>query len=75
MTQKSVSELRIKILSAFPIPLGLSCWNILQVASDASARFIPAFRRSQSTISKHLNILYEVGIRGPRQTARGQFTE
>jgi ArsR family transcriptional regulator, arsenate/arsenite/antimonite-responsive transcriptional repressor len=62
MSQKSVSDLRIKILSALSDPTRLELLEYLAGGERCVCEIIPAFSRSQSTISKHLNILYEAGI-------------
>ena len=62
MSQKSVSDLRAKILSALSDPTRLELLEYLAGGERCVCEIIPAFSRSQSTISKHLNILYEAGI-------------
>jgi ArsR family transcriptional regulator len=62
MTQKSVSDLRIKILSALSDPTRLELLEYLSAGERCVCEIIPAFQRSQSTISKHLNILFEADI-------------
>lgn len=62
MAQKSVLDLRIKILSALSDPTRLEILEYLAAGERCVCEIIPAFQRSQSTISKHLNILYEAGI-------------
>ena len=62
MTQKSVSDLRIKILSALSDPTRLELLEYLSGGERCVCEILPAFQRSQSTISKHLNILHEAGI-------------
>jgi ArsR family transcriptional regulator, arsenate/arsenite/antimonite-responsive transcriptional repressor len=62
MTQKSVSDLRIKILSALSDPTRLELLDYLSGGERCVCEILPAFQRSQSTISKHLNILYEANI-------------
>jgi ArsR family transcriptional regulator len=62
MSQKSVSDLRAKILSALSDPTRLEIVEFLSEGEKCVCEIIPAFQRSQSTISKHLNILYEAGI-------------
>jgi ArsR family transcriptional regulator len=62
MSQKSVSDLRVKILSALSDPTRLELLEYLAVGERCVCEIIPAFSRSQSTISKHLNILHETGI-------------
>ncbi|MFZ3147526.1 MAG: metalloregulator ArsR/SmtB family transcription factor [Methanothrix sp.] len=62
MTQKSVSDLRVKILSALSDPTRLQLLEYLSGGERCVCEILPAFQRSQSTISKHLNILYEADI-------------
>jgi ArsR family transcriptional regulator, arsenate/arsenite/antimonite-responsive transcriptional repressor len=62
MAQKSVSDLRIKIFSALSDPTRLEILEFLAGGEKCVCEILPAFSRSQSTISKHLNILYETGI-------------
>jgi ArsR family transcriptional regulator len=62
MTQKSVSNLRVKILSALSDPTRLQLLEFLSGGERCVCEILPAFQRSQSTISKHLNILYEADI-------------
>ena len=62
MTQKSVSDLRVKILDALSDPTRLELLEYLSHGERCVCEILPAFQRSQSTISKHLNILHEAGI-------------
>lgn len=62
MTQKSVSDLRVKILNALSDPTRLELLEYLSGGERCVCEILPAFQRSQSTISKHLNILHEAGI-------------
>jgi ArsR family transcriptional regulator, arsenate/arsenite/antimonite-responsive transcriptional repressor len=62
MTQKSVSDLRVKILNALSDPTRLELLEFLSAGERCVCEILPAFQRSQSTISKHLNILYEANI-------------
>jgi len=62
MAHKSVSDLRVKILSALSDPVRLELLEFLANGEKCVCEILPAFQRSQSTISKHLNILYEAGI-------------
>ena len=62
MTQKSVSDLRVKILSALSDPTRLELLEYLSGGERCVCEILPAFHRSQSTISKHLNILHEADI-------------
>ena len=62
MAPKSVSDLRVKILDALSDPTRLELLEYLSQGERCVCEIIPAFQRSQSTISKHLNILHEAGI-------------
>ncbi len=62
MTATSVSNLRVKILNALSDPIRLQLLEYLSEGEKCVCQIIPAFQRSQSTISKHLNILYEADI-------------
>ena len=62
MAQKNVSELRLKILSALSDPTRLELLEYLSGGERCVCEILPAFSRSQSTISKHLNILFEADI-------------
>ncbi len=62
MSDKSVSEFRVKILSALSDPTRLELLEFLAGGERCVCEILPAFSRSQSTISKHLSILYEAGI-------------
>jgi len=62
MTATSVSNLRVKILNALSDPIRLQLLEYLSEGERCVCQIIPAFQRSQSTISKHLNILYEADI-------------
>ena len=62
MAQKNVSELRLKILSALSDPIRLELLEYLSGGERCVCEILPAFSRSQSTISKHLNILFEADI-------------
>ena len=62
MTAKSVSNLRVKIISALSDPIRLQLLEYLSGGERCVCEILPAFQRSQSTISKHLNILYEADI-------------
>lgn len=62
MNEKSVSDLRAKILSALSDPTRLELLEYLSAGEHCVCEILPAFQRSQSTISKHLNILYEADI-------------
>ncbi|MDD1761865.1 MAG: metalloregulator ArsR/SmtB family transcription factor [Methanothrix sp.] len=62
MTEKSVLQLRAKILVALSDPIRLELLDFLSGKERCVCEILPAFPRSQSTISKHLNILYEADI-------------
>jgi ArsR family transcriptional regulator len=62
MAQTIISDLRVKILNALSDPIRLEIIEYLRPGERCVCEIIPAFQRSQSTISKHLNILYESGI-------------
>jgi len=62
MAQKSVSDLRVKILDALSDSTRLELLDYLSQGERCVCEILPAFQRSQSTISKHLNILHEAGI-------------
>ena len=62
MAKKSISDLRVKILSALSDPTRLELLEYLSAGERCVCEILPAFQRSQSTISKHLNILHEADI-------------
>jgi len=62
MVERSALWLRVKILSALSDPTRLEILHFLAERERCVCEILPAFQRSQSTISKHLNILYEAGI-------------
>lgn len=62
MAQNSFSDLRVKILSALADFTRLEILQYLSEGERCVCEIMPAFQRSQSAISKHLNVLYEAGI-------------
>ena len=62
MIQKSISDLRVKILCALSDPTRLELLEYLSGGERCVCEILPAFSRSQSTISKHLGILHGAGI-------------
>ena len=62
MVEKTISDLRIKIFSALSEPTRLELLEYLSGGERCVCEILPAFQRSQSTISKHLNILSEADI-------------
>ena len=59
---QTTSDIRVKILNALSDPTRLEIIEYLRPGERCVCEIIPAFQRSQSTISKHLNILYDAGI-------------
>lgn len=62
MVQRSILDLRVGILSALADPTRLELLEYLSGGERCVCEILPAFERSQSTISKHLSILFEAGI-------------
>ena len=62
MAQNTVSDLRLKIFCALADPVRLDLIEYLSGGERCVCEILPAFQRSQSSISKHLNILYQAGI-------------
>lgn len=62
MAQNSVSDLRLKILCALADSTRLEIIKYLSGGERCVCEILPAFQRSQSAVSKHLNILYQAGI-------------
>ncbi len=62
MATNSVSDLRVKVLSALADTTRLEILQYLSEGERCVCEIIPIFQRSQSAISKHLNVLYEAGI-------------
>lgn len=62
MAQNTVSDLRLKVFSALADPVRLELIEYLSGDERCVCEIMPAFRRSQSSISKHLNVLYQAGI-------------
>ncbi|HOV51727.1 MAG TPA: metalloregulator ArsR/SmtB family transcription factor [Methanothrix sp.] len=62
MAQNTVSDLRLKIFCALADPVRLDLIEYLSGSERCVCEILPAFRRSQSSISKHLNVLYQAGI-------------
>lgn len=55
-----VSE--VEIFKAMADPCRLTILKLLRESELCVCEILPEFKRSQSTISKHLNILFEAGI-------------
>ncbi len=62
MAQSTISDLRLKILCALADPIRLEVIKYLSGGERCVCEILPEFERSQSSISKHLNILYQAGI-------------
>jgi ArsR family transcriptional regulator len=58
----SATDWRVKILSALSDPTRLEIIEFLSEEERCVCEIVPAFGRAQSTISKHLSILFEAGI-------------
>jgi ArsR family transcriptional regulator len=56
------NENRAKILKAIADPVRLQIIEYLKEEEQCVCRIIPAVGKRQSTVSKHLNILYDSGI-------------
>jgi ArsR family transcriptional regulator len=55
-------EHRAKILKAIADPIRLQILEYLKEEEKCVCKIIPAVGKKQSTVSKHLNILYDNGI-------------
>jgi ArsR family transcriptional regulator len=60
--KRSATNWRVKILSALSDPTRLEIVEFLGEEERCVCEIVPAFGRAQSTISKHLAILFEAGI-------------
>ncbi|MEM3736759.1 MAG: metalloregulator ArsR/SmtB family transcription factor [Candidatus Bathyarchaeia archaeon] len=60
--EKILLDYRVRILNALSDPLRLEIVELLKDGERCVCDIIPFFGRSQSTISKHLDVLYQVGI-------------
>ncbi len=59
---RSVTDWRAKILGALSDPTRLEIVEFLGGEERCVCEIVPPFGRAQSTISKHLNLLFEAGI-------------
>jgi len=62
MSDNSPLHLRARIFSALSDPIRLELLEYLSGGERCVCEILPAFQRSQSTISKHLSILYGADI-------------
>ncbi|TRZ69122.1 MAG: ArsR family transcriptional regulator [Methanothrix sp.] len=60
--RRSATDRRTKILSALSDPTRLEIIGFLGEEERCVCEILPAFDKAQSTISKHLSLLYEAGI-------------
>lgn len=60
--RRSATNWRVKILSSLSDPTRLEIVEFLGEEERCVCEIVPAFGRAQSTISKHLAVLYEAGI-------------
>ena len=60
--RRSATDWRAKILSALSDPTRLEIIEFLGEEERCVCEILPAFDKAQSTISKHLSLLYEAGI-------------
>ncbi len=60
--RRSATNWRVKILSSLSDPIRLEIVEFLGEEERCVCEIVPAFGRAQSTISKHLAILFEAGI-------------
>jgi len=60
--KRSATNWRVKILSSLSDPTRLEIVEFLGEEERCVCEIVPAFGRAQSTISKHLAVLYDAGI-------------
>ena len=60
--RRSATDWRAKILGALSDPTRLEIIEFLGREERCVCEIVPAFGRAQSTISKHLSVLFEAGI-------------
>ncbi|MEM4576127.1 MAG: metalloregulator ArsR/SmtB family transcription factor [Candidatus Nezhaarchaeales archaeon] len=70
MSEELLFERKIKILKALADPTRLQILSFLKDGERCVCEIIPAIGKAQSTISKHLDILYEAGILDRRTDGR-----
>ena len=59
---RTATDWRVRILSALSDPTRLDILEFLGKEERCVCEIVPAFGRAQSTISKHLAVLFEAGI-------------
>lgn len=62
MPESKLIELRSTILKALSDPARLEIIELLKAGEKCVCEVIPALGRSQSTVSKNLDLLYKAGI-------------
>ncbi|MCX8207874.1 MAG: metalloregulator ArsR/SmtB family transcription factor [Methanothrix sp.] len=55
-------DMQVRIFSALADPIRIKIILLLSRGDRCVCEILPAFERSQSTISKHLSILYNAGL-------------
>ncbi|MBC7078889.1 MAG: winged helix-turn-helix transcriptional regulator [Methanothrix sp.] len=55
-------EMQVRIFGALADPIRIKILLLLSDGERCVCEILPAFERSQSTISKHLSILYNAGL-------------
>ncbi|MDH7597213.1 MAG: metalloregulator ArsR/SmtB family transcription factor [Methanothrix sp.] len=55
-------DMQVRIFSALADPIRIKIILLLSGGDRCVCEILPAFERSQSTISKHLSILYNAGL-------------
>lgn len=55
-------DMQVRIFSALADPIRIKILLLLSGGERCVCEILPAFERSQSTISKHLSILYNAGL-------------
>ena len=71
-SDKSIEQ-RAKILKAIADPVRLQIIEYLREEEKCVCKIIPALGKKQSTVSKHLNILYDSGILDRRIDGKWTF--
>ncbi|MCP8323072.1 MAG: metalloregulator ArsR/SmtB family transcription factor [Candidatus Methylarchaceae archaeon HK02M2] len=70
---QQISSYRVNIFRALSDPIRLKIIEFLKDSERCVCEIQPVFRKSQSTISKHLDILYQSGILDRRFEGKSTF--
>lgn len=62
MSRDPLIDKKVKVFKALADPTRLQILNFLKDGERCVCEIIPAIGKAQSTISKHLDVLYEAGI-------------